>query len=81
MVRVRMKPQTFPLSLTLSRQGREDNVESFPFSTGVLLSCSLSLDERKGGQASSEDLLPLGYGERERLGEGENLEIASRSLP
>jgi len=31
----------------------------------------LSLDGRWGGQASSEDLLPLGYGERERLGEGE----------
>ena len=27
----------------------------------------LSLDGRKGGQASSEDLLPLGYGERERV--------------
>ncbi len=26
----------------------------------------LSLDGRKGGQASSEDLVPLGYGERER---------------
>jgi len=32
---------------------------------------SLSLDGRKSGQASSEDLLPLGYGERERLGEDE----------
>jgi len=28
---------------------------------------SLSLDGRKGGQASSEDLFPLGYGERERV--------------
>jgi hypothetical protein len=27
----------------------------------------LSIDGRKGGQASSEDLLPLGYGERERI--------------
>jgi len=27
---------------------------------------SLSLEGRKGGQASSEDLLPLGYGEGER---------------
>jgi hypothetical protein len=27
----------------------------------------LSLDGRKGGQASSEDLFPLGYGERERV--------------
>jgi len=26
----------------------------------------LTLDERRGGQASSEDLLPLGYGERDR---------------
>jgi hypothetical protein len=26
----------------------------------------LSLDGRKGGQASSEDLFPLGYGEWER---------------
>jgi len=25
------------------------------------------LPGRKGGQASSEDLLPLGYGERERV--------------
>jgi len=32
---------------------------------------SLSPDGRKGGQASSEDLFPLGYGEWERLGEGE----------
>jgi hypothetical protein len=42
-----------PLTLTLSLQGRE-NFFSFHF---------LSLG-RKGGQASSEDLLPLGYGER-----------------
>jgi hypothetical protein len=28
---------------------------------------SLSLDGRKGGQASSEDLFPLGYGEWERI--------------
>jgi hypothetical protein len=27
----------------------------------------LSFDGRKGGQASSEDLLPLGYGERDRI--------------
>jgi len=31
------------------------------------VSFPLSLDARKGGQASSEDLLPLGYGERERV--------------
>jgi len=42
----------FPLSLTLDE-------------TWSLL--SLSLDGRKGGQASSKDLLPLGYGERERV--------------
>jgi hypothetical protein len=42
----------FPLSLTLDE-------------TWSLL--SLSLDGRKGGQASSEDLFPLGYGERERV--------------
>jgi hypothetical protein len=42
------------LTLTLSLQGREDT--SF-----------LSLDGRKGGQASSEDLFPLGYGEWERI--------------
>jgi len=28
---------------------------------------SLSLDGRRGGQASSEDLFPLGYGEWERI--------------
>ena len=36
----------------------------------TLQSClfpSLSLDGRKGGQASSEDLFPLGYGEWERV--------------
>jgi hypothetical protein len=27
----------------------------------------LSFDRRKGGQASSEDLLPLGYGENDGL--------------
>jgi hypothetical protein len=31
------------------------------------LSFFLSLDGRKGGQASSEDLFPLGYGEWERI--------------
>jgi len=31
------------------------------------LSFFLSLDGRKGGQASSEDLFPLGYGEWERV--------------
>jgi hypothetical protein len=38
------------LTLTLSLQGRE----GFTY--------LLSLDRRKGGQASSEDLLPLGMG-------------------
>jgi len=36
---------------------------------------SLSPDGRKGGQASSEDLFPLGYGEWERLGEGEVIRL------
>ena len=31
----------------------------------------LSIYGRRGGQASSEDLLPLGYGERERSGESD----------
>jgi len=38
-----------------------------PFSTKEHYLFTLSLDGRKGGQASSEDLLPLGYGERERI--------------
>ena len=33
----------------------------------ICLKFILSLDRKKGGQASSEDLLPLGYGERDRI--------------
>ncbi len=44
---------------------------------------ALSLDGRWSEQASSEDLFPLGYGERERLGEGETGDNPppSNSLP
>jgi hypothetical protein len=57
----------FPLTLTLSFQGREHiNNDSNSF---------LSLG-RKGGQASSEGLLPLGYGERDRIKVGVKLDKA-----
>jgi len=46
---------------------------------------TITLDRRKGGQASSEDLLPLRYGARERLGEvrpvGTDLQGLSASTP
>jgi hypothetical protein len=59
------------LSFSVSRsEGETSSSAYFP----------LSLSERKGGQASSEDLLPLGYGERERAGVRVKLETIPLTL-
>jgi hypothetical protein len=68
----------------LVKEQAANSVCSIPYpSIGEFIHIFLSLDGRWSGQASSEDLFPLGYGERERLGEGETGDNPppSNSLP
>ncbi len=57
----------------LSTFGQPAGIFRSPLASGeakaspLHVSFPLSLDGRKGGQASSENLLPLGYGEREKV--------------
>ena len=62
---------SFSTPVTLSLIGQRGRL------SGVLFFLSLG---RKGGQASSEDLLPLGYGEWDRIKVRVKLSLLSPSL-